>query len=168
MRERAALRTLQRCFRQKKQAKAAIEAEKANETAKEGSDALGSPSDEVAKDETEADTSPSNGEAMEGTNAFTSPPDEVVKEKTEADTFPSDGEAKEGTDAITSPPDETAKGGTDILIPPPDEAAKEESEADTALPSIDVPRSPRVTERLNEARDLDALLNSEGVPDEAA
>ena len=100
MRERAALRTLQRCFRQKKEAKAAIEAEKASEAAKEGVEALASSPDEAVKEGTEAATSSSS------------------------------------------------------------ESVKEESAVDNSLPNVEVPLSPRVTERLNEARNLDAQLNS--------
>jgi hypothetical protein len=157
MRERAALRTLQRCFRQKKEAKAAIEAEKASEAAKEGVEALASSPDEAVKEGTEAATSLPDEAVKEGTEAATSPPDEVVKEGTDAHaTSPDEAEVAE---AVAST-DEAVKEGTEAATSSSSESVKEESAVDNSLPNVEVPLSPRVTERLNEARNLDAQLNS--------
>jgi len=142
MRERAALRTLQQCFRRKKYAKATNEAEVAGEAAKDESN-------EVAKDVSETGTSP---------------PSEATKQESVADNYSPDEAAKEESDAICFPP----LGSTnEDPAAPADEAIIEDNEANADSPNVEVPPLSRLTEQLYEARNLDAQLNSQGFLAEA-
>jgi len=70
--------------------------------------------------------------------------------------------------SITSVPSEMAKDHTEAATFSSIEMIKEESAVDNSLPNVEVPPSPRVTERLNDARNLDAQLNSGATPDKMA
>jgi len=134
-RERAALRTLQRCFRQQKQARVAVQAEKAE-----------------------------NKEI----DAFTTSPGMTMKSVPESETFSQTGIVSEDEKGVSFPPTEAPKEESEPGPSLPLEASSEDTLTNPSPQLVDVTPSPRIAERLNEARNLDAHLNSQDAPEKAS